>query len=67
LIKGLPKESIYKGIEEEIAALRREGAGSGTSIGGDGSPVDDTRRAQLVPVSNTRQTSADDVLLEDGE
>lgn len=62
LIKGLPQKSIYDGLEEEIAAIRRERA----PIGGDSSPAEDAPRVEHAPTSVTRQTSAD-VLMEDGE
>jgi len=68
LIKGLPKKSIYAGLEEEIATLRREGGIAAPSAPGEGSSSGDARRLALLPGSNAaRQLSADDPLLDDVE
>lgn len=68
LIKGLPKKSIYEGLEEEIAALRREGGIAAPIAAGDGSPTGNAGMLQLVGNSDARQLSVtDDPLLDDGE
>ena len=68
LIKGLPKQSIYAGLEEEIATLRREGGIAAPLAAGEGSSSGDARRLALLPGSNaSRQLSADDPLLDDVE
>lgn len=73
LIKGLPKKSIYEGLEEEIAAMRREGgtavasAAAAPLLGGVGSPSIDAHRRDRVPGSSARPLLVDDSLLDDGE